>query len=82
MASEDYVVWRDENLSRRAELMKFRVRITRIAMKDVEVYAQDIYRAQKIGRSLAEKHDWTDIDTLSYSSLAEPWHPEDKRRQT
>lgn len=62
-----------------AGLMKFLVRMTRIVTKEVEVYASNLYRAQSIGRSLAEKHDWTDIDNLAYSSLAEPWFPERKR---
>jgi hypothetical protein len=62
-------------------LIRFRVRITRIVTKDVEVQATDIYKAQQIGRSMAEKHDWTDIDTLAYSSLAEPWSLSEERRK-
>lgn len=54
-------------------MIKFRVRITRIVTKEMEVTAQDMYRAQDIGKSLAPKLDWGDVDTLSYSVLAEPW---------
>ena len=54
-------------------MIKFRVRITRIETKDVEVTAQDMYRAQDIGKSLAPKLDWGEVDSLSYSVLAEPW---------
>jgi hypothetical protein len=42
--------------------------------KDVEVSAQDMYHARNIGKSMAERMDWSDFDTLSYSVLAEPWN--------
>ena len=51
-------------------MIKFRVRLTRIATKEIEVVASDLYKAQDIGRSIAKKHDWTDIDDLTYSALA------------
>ena len=51
-------------------MIKFRVRMTRIATKEIEVTATDIYKAQNIGRSVAEKHDWTDVDNIAYSALA------------
>lgn len=55
-------------------LVKFRVRITRIVTKDMEVSAQNMYHARNIGKSMAERMDWSDFDTLSYSVLAEPWN--------
>ena len=55
-------------------LVKFRVQITRIVTKDVEVSAQDMYHARNIGKSIADRMDWSDFDTLSYSVLAEPWN--------
>ena len=54
-------------------MIKFRVRISRIVIKEVEVTAQDMYRAQDIGKSIAPKLDWGDVDSLTYSVLAEPW---------
>ncbi len=54
-----------------AGLNKFRVRMTRIATKEIEVIASDRYKAQSIGRSIAEKHDWDDLDNITYSALAE-----------
>lgn len=62
-------------------MIKFRVRITRIATKEIEVTATDIYKAQNIGRSVAEKHDWTDVDNIAYSALAEPWFLGEKNRR-
>lgn len=62
-------------------MIKFRVRLTRIATKEIEVVASDLYKAQDIGRSIAEKHDWTDIDGFTYSALAEPWFIGEKRRR-
>jgi len=55
-------------------LVKFRVRITRIVTKDMEVSAQDMYHARNIGKSMADRLDWSDFDALSYSVLAEPWN--------
>jgi hypothetical protein len=52
-------------------MTKFRVRMTRIATKEIEVIASDMYKAQSIGRSIAEKHDWDDLDNITYSALAE-----------
>lgn len=60
-------------------LIRFRVRITHIMTKDVEVQATDMYKAQQIGKSMAEKWDWDDIDSLSYSALAEPWSLSEER---
>lgn len=54
-------------------MIKFRVRITRIVIKEMEVTATDMYKAQDIGKSLAPKLDWGDVDSLAYSVLAEPW---------
>lgn len=62
-------------------MIKFRVRMTRIVTKDVEVTATDMYQAQKIGRTMAEKHDWRDFDNIAYSSLAEPWILSEQKRQ-
>ena len=62
-------------------LIRFRVRITRIVTKDVEVQATDMYKAQQIGRSMAEKWDWEDFDTLSYSALAEPWSLSEEKKK-
>lgn len=62
-------------------MIKFRVRMTRIATKEIEVIASDMYKAQSIGRSIAEKHDWTDLDNITYSALAEPWFLGEKRRR-
>ena len=62
-------------------LIRFRVRITRIVTKDVEVQATDMYKAQRIGVELAPKLDWDDIDTLAYSTLAEPWSIQEERRK-
>lgn len=54
-------------------MIKFRVRISRIVIKEMEVTATDMYKAQDIGKSLAPKLDWGEVDSLSYSVLAEPW---------
>ncbi len=54
-------------------MIKFRVRITRIGTKEVEVTATDMYKAQSIGKAMAPKLDWGEVDSLSYSVLAEPW---------
>lgn len=62
-------------------MTRFRVRITRIVIKEVEVTAQDMYRAQDIGKSLAPKIDWGDVDSLAYSVLAEPWFLGEKKRR-
>ena len=62
-------------------LIRFRVRITRIVTKDVEVQATDMYKAQNIGKSLAPKLDWGDIDTLAYSTLAEPWSVSEEKKK-
>ena len=62
-------------------MIKFRVRMTRIATKDIEVIASDMYKAQSIGRSMAEKHDWDDPDNITYSALAEPWFLGEKKRR-
>jgi len=63
------------------ELIKFRVRMTRIETKDVEVMATDMYKAQKIGRQMAETRNWIDFDNVAYSSLAEPWNVSEPRRR-
>lgn len=62
-------------------MIKFRVRITRIVIKEVEVTATDMYKAQDIGKSLAPKLDWGDVDSLAYSALAEPWFLGEKKRR-
>ena len=62
-------------------MLKFRVRITRIETKDVEVTATDMYKAQSIGKAMARKHDWTDVDNIAYSALAEPWFLGEKKRR-
>jgi len=62
-------------------MIKFRVRMTRIATKEIEVFALDMYKAQSIGRSIAEKHDWDDLDNITYSALAEPWFIGEKKRR-
>lgn len=62
-------------------MIKFRVRMTRIATKEIEVTASDMYKAQSIGRSIAEKHDWGDLDNITYSALAEPWFLGEKKRR-
>lgn len=62
-------------------MIKFRVRMTRIATKEIEVTASDIYHAKNIGRSIAEKHDWQDVDSITYSALAEPWILGEKKRR-
>lgn len=62
-------------------MIKFRVRITRIVIKEMEVTAQDMYRAQDIGKSLAPKLDWQDVDDIAYSALAEPWFLGEKKRR-
>jgi hypothetical protein len=62
-------------------MIKFRVRITRIETKDVEVTATDMYKAQSIGKSLARKYDWQDVDDIAYSALAEPWFFGEKKRR-
>ena len=62
-------------------MIKFRVRITRIVTKDVEVTATDMYKAQSIGKSLAPKLDGQDVDDITYSALAEPWFLGDKKRR-
>ena len=58
-------------------MIKFRVRITRIVIKESYWFSDKIvlrmYRAQDIGKSLAPKLDWGEVDSLSYSVLAEPW---------
>ena len=62
-------------------MIKFRVRITRIVTKEVEVTATDMYKAQDIGKSLAPKLDWGDVESLAYSVLAEPWFLGEKKRR-
>ena len=62
-------------------MIKFRVRITRIETKDVEVTATDMYKAQSIGKAMAHKYDWQDVDDIAYSALAEPWFLGEKKRR-
>ena len=62
-------------------MIKFRVRMTRIATKEIEVIASDMYKAQSIGRSISEKHDWQDVDSITYSALAEPWFLGERKRR-
>ena len=62
-------------------LIRFRVRITRIVTKEMEVQATDMYKAQQIGQSMAPKLDWGDIDTLAYSTLAEPWSVSEEKKK-
>ena len=62
-------------------MIKFRVRITRIETKDVEVTAADMYKAQSIGKAMARKYDWQDVDDIAYSALAEPWFLGEKNRR-
>lgn len=62
-------------------LIKFRVRVTRLVSKDFEVMATDMYKAQQIGRGLADHHDWGDFDNLSYSVQAEPWFVQAPKRR-
>lgn len=52
-------------------LTKFQVQAGCVKTKTFEVFALDVQRAQNIGQSLAEKHDWADFDTISYSAVAE-----------
>lgn len=62
-------------------MTRFRVRISRIVIKEVDVTATDMYKAQDIGKSLAPKLDWGDVDSLAYSVLAEPWFFGEKKRR-
>lgn len=56
--------------------------MTRIETKEVEVMATDMYKAKNIGRTMAEKHNWLDFDSVTYTSLAEPWNIAERKRRT
>ena len=54
-----------------AQLKTYQVRLSRTVTKLVTIHASSVANAESIGRSLAERQDWSDFDTLSHSADVE-----------